>query len=245
MLVALIDPSPKQYGDTEMVNPTIPLKRCSRKDECLHPDGSWLPATTDYFMAHKGGLYSQCHYCRKEAKRQSHERNREHNNERTQRWLDEHPDYYRDKHRRLTETDPEYVEQNRTRAKKWADDNPERNRKRVRQWYWGDPERARANRRASSKRHPETAAVHRRLRRMRKRTAEGKYTADDLRLQYRSQNGLCWWCGEKVGDDYHADHLVPLVKGGMNNPENIVISCPKCNLSKGGKLPHEWNGRLF
>ena len=40
---------------------SIPLKRCSKKNECLHPeqvDGDWLPETTDYFMLHKADY---CH----------------------------------------------------------------------------------------------------------------------------------------------------------------------------------------
>lgn len=71
------------------------------------------------------------------------------------------------------------------------------------------------------------------------------YPAEDIRLAYESQKGACWWCGEKVDDSYHIDHRVPLSKGGTNKPENICISCARCNLSKGSKLPHEWNGRLL
>lgn len=40
------------------------------------------------------------------------------------------------------------------------------------------------------------------------------------------------------------DHVVPLIKGGGNGPENIVVACATCNLKKGAKLPHEFSERL-
>lgn len=47
-----------------------------------------------------------------------------------------------------------------------------------------------------------------------------------------------------VGSEYHVDHVIPLVQGGSNGPENLVISCPLCNVSKGGRLPQEFGNRL-
>lgn len=55
-------------------------------------------------------------------------------------------------------------------------------------------------------------------------------------MQYEVQRGKCHWCGIALGDDYHVDHVIPLVKGGSNGPENIVCSCPPCNLRKGAKI---------
>lgn len=82
-------------------------------------------------------------------------------------------------------------------------------------------------------------------RRARKRDADGKYDAKDVARQYRAQKGKCYWCGIKVGGVYHVDHVIPLARGGTNGPENIVISCPHCNLSKHDKLPHEWSDKLL
>lgn len=82
-------------------------------------------------------------------------------------------------------------------------------------------------------------------RRARERQAEGNHTPDDVRRQYDSQRGKCWWCGKKVGKNYHVDHRVPLSRGGSNAPDNIVVACVKCNLSKHSRLPHEWCDRLL
>lgn len=82
-------------------------------------------------------------------------------------------------------------------------------------------------------------------RRLAIRASDSHFTKEDVRIAYKSQKGKCWHCGKFVGDDYHIDHLIPLDKGGSNEARNIVISCPKCNLSKGAKLPQDWNGKLF
>jgi 5-methylcytosine-specific restriction endonuclease McrA len=65
--------------------------------------------------------------------------------------------------------------------------------------------------------------------------------------QYKNQCGKCYYCHIKVGQTYHVDHIIPLSKGGSNGPENLVISCPRCNHRKQDKLPHEWpeGGRLM
>lgn len=73
--------------------------------------------------------------------------------------------------------------------------------------------------------------------------AEGNYTNEDIALQLKTQKGLCWWCGKKFSK-YHIDHRIPLAKGGTHNPNNIVISCPHCNLAKNDKMPWKWIGRL-
>ena len=72
----------------------------------------------------------------------------------------------------------------------------------------------------------------------------GSHTAADIAAQHARQKGRCYWCDEKVGRRYHVDHIVPLARGGSNDPENLVISCRFCNLSRGAKLPHEWGSRL-
>lgn len=107
------------------------------------------------------------------------------------------------------------------------------------------PERRKSQALAWNKRNPDMCRANRHRRRARLLAAEGTFTADDIRLQYRSQRGNCWHCGKSVGDDYHVDHLRPLAKDGSNDPRNLVISCAPCNLSKGDRQTWEWNGRLF
>lgn len=95
--------------------------------------------------------------------------------------------------------------------------------------------------------HPEQHRAKVRNYRARQRSADGTHTVQDVKKQYERQKGQCYWCKKKVGSIYHVDHAIPIIKGGSNDASNIVIACPTCNLSKGGKLPHEWSqgGRLL
>jgi len=107
--------------------------------------------------------------------------------------------------------------------------------------------------RAYAAKHPALLADIARNRRARKLNAPGTYTDADVQAQYARQRGKCYWranesCkarGGKLGDDYHPDHVVPLILGGSNWPSNLVVSCPACNCSKGGKHPMEFAGVML
>lgn len=123
-------------------------------------------------------------------------------------------------------------------------------RKHSRKRYATDPVyKSRQLAATSNWQHSEAGKASKRISKHHRRSiefgAEGAHTADDVALQYKSQKGLCWHCGRELNGVFHVDHLIPLNKGGTNWPNNIVCSCEKCNLSKGAKLPQEWNGRLF
>ena len=49
----------------------------------------------------------------------------------------------------------------------------------------------------------------------------------------------CFYCGI-LAPDGHADHVIPLSRGGADDLENLVWTCPKCNLEKGDMTLQEW-----
>lgn len=110
-----------------------------------------------------------------------------------------------------------------------------------------DKEQRRENARVWRANHPEELRTITARRRARKRNAEGSHTAADIERQYKNQKGRCYYCSAQVGKDYHADHVIPLSRGGSNGIENIVIACQHCNVVKHDRLPHEWaqGGRLL
>lgn len=198
---------------------------------------------------------------RSESQHQWYLKNRERILENRRQYRAEHSALLADRRR---ERRVQYGEQLRAKERAYYAANRDKIRSRAKVRYWSNPEHARAvSRRAATDwriRHPDKerekhtawrrenplvvrAQAHRR--RARLRAAVGDYTAEDVRAIYAQQGGRCWWCGVSVGDDYHIDHRIPLVKGGSNDANNIVIACPSCNLSKGGKMPHEWIGRLL
>lgn len=230
----------------------IPQKTCNK---C----GNQYPATTDHFRRYGAGFTSPCKKCVAINKREWRQNNpnkvREQKKRNYEKQRDHFLEYYREwsrahkEQRRLKPVTPEQRERSRVQAAKWYAENKERASKSSASRYLADPQAAKDRIKDYLKRNPHKQAqfskVSTQNRRARELAAEGTFTAADIRLQYRAQRGKCWHCSKPVGDKYHVDHLRPLAKGGTNDPRNLVISCPTCNLSKGDRQTWEWNGRLF
>ena len=64
----------------------------------------------------------------------------------------------------------------------------------------------------------------------------GKYERQEI---WRRFNKECYHCGKTLrastAKHMHIDHLIPISKGGSNDDDNLVASCPKCNLRKGDR----------
>lgn len=89
-------------------------------------------------------------------------------------------------------------------------------------------------------------SIHSSKRRKFLKQSDEHHTLADVILQYKSQKGLCWWCGKPVPQDkYEVDHIIPVSRGGSNSSRNIVVAHVRCNRSKNNKLAWEWIGRLI
>lgn len=54
-------------------------------------------------------------------------------------------------------------------------------------------------------------------------------------------SGVCYYCGRSVpARELTMDHVVPLVRGGKSEKNNIVPACRECNYKKKYLLPMEW-----
>lgn len=49
----------------------------------------------------------------------------------------------------------------------------------------------------------------------------------------------CTYCGTR-GSKLECDHIVPIARGGSNEPDNLTTACRPCNRSKRDKLLEEW-----
>ena len=58
---------------------------------------------------------------------------------------------------------------------------------------------------------------------------------------YRRDGRECQYCGANDGP-FHVDHVIPRIKGGKDELDNLVVACASCNLSKGSKSVAEWLG---
>lgn len=56
------------------------------------------------------------------------------------------------------------------------------------------------------------------------------------------EGGLCHYCKRPVAipslsnQTYDIDHMVPIARGGTNDPTNLVLSCSNCNNKKRAKI---------
>ena len=75
--------------------------------------------------------------------------------------------------------------------------------------------------------------------------AVGILTPDTVRRLYESTDE-CFWCETKFGGDVlgTVEHVVPLDAGGENRAWNLTLACHKCNSSKKGRTPAEWEAPI-
>ena len=219
--------------------------------EVLNEKGRrWRDARCRYLEAHPGRQaeidqrYWKAHPGRAaENTRRWREQNREAEKVSQQRYREENRTKVRAASHRWRENNKEYAaETDRIRNQ----NNRESRAAYSRRWRLDNPGRAAEITLHWRREHPEESANMRRRRRARESQAIGTHTAADIRLIHKNQKGRCWWCGKKLkGKQYHIDHRVPLALGGSDSPENLVVSCPQCNMRKRIKLPEEFVLRLF
>ncbi len=159
---------------------------------------------------------------------------RECDNIRGQIYRQTHSEQIKDYGRRYRETHREEIAA-KQRAY-WAT-HPERVRAISQAYYWSHTEKCRARGRAWHASHPEEGRVAAAKRRQRKRALVS------------SVYGLwmCSYCarqGNKTSDPdgrmWHVDHALSLACGGSHSPDNQLLTCAKCNLSKGSQPLAEW-----
>ena len=179
------------------------------------------PATLEYFYYCTHGwhkLTAQCRDCIKLYALERVRRNRDAINKCQKEARQEHIEKARQREREYNEA---HREERNKYTKFWRDTYPER--------------RKTAMRNAIAKR----------------KGASGKHSEREVREQFDRQQGKCYYCQCSLGGykepTWHADHVVPLSRGGSNSIDNIVAACINCNLRKHNRLPHEWpiGGRLL
>ena len=221
----------------------IGQKRCSKCGEvkpvdCFYKDPKSM-----------SGLRSWCKECARADKRKWHYVNKDKRKQQFDDWKEKNKESFAEYKKEWAKANPEKVTMYN---QKWRGKNKEKvqeNKKR----YWqkikslsGEKAKRWRERRNKNK------AVANHKRRASKYKNGGKHTAKDIDSIFLHQGGLCNFCGVKLirynKKQYHIDHIIPLARGGSNNPENIQLLCPSCNLSKSNKDPIQWareNGRLF
>ena len=157
---------------------------------------------------------------------------------------------------RIKKTKSIYYEKNKEEiAKKtesWRSNNPEKVKKyndkayekdcetikkRSAIWAINNPEKIKSSSAKFRKDHPDLRIIWESNRRARKRASGGKLSEGITEKLFKLQKGKCACCKQKLGDDYHLDHVMPLALGGSNTDENMQLLRSECNLKKNAKHP--------
>lgn len=120
---------------------------------------------------------------------------------------------------------PEQLEklrvESRARNAKWRAKDPEYQRKRAsdgaKRRYAKDPTKV-------------LAQVHRR----RSFIKTGNVTKDEWESIKAKFGGKCAYCRQPFAK-LEMDHVVPMTRGGLHVPENVVPACKPCNIRKGNR----------
>lgn len=180
------------------------------------------------------GRSARCMACRAEYARERYAEDPTKRLEAGKKWRDANPDKVRAASKRWREEHPDKV---RAASKKWREAHPDRVAECQARYREKHPDRVReANKRRWSERRTEERA-----RNARHYAARRQAQTSGL---WEKQGGMCYYCGADLSDGYHVDHFIPRARGGPDEPENLVLSCPTCNMKKHTTMPDEFIARL-
>ena len=125
--------------------------------------------------------------------------------------------------------------------------NPEKHKDYSRRYREDNKERVAAMDKAYAKANPEKRRSWARKdaakRKAAKLNAKGSHTAEQLKARFDYHGNKCVYCDST--ENLHADHQIPLSRGGANFASNMVPACASCNCSKGAKTPEEFLVQQF
>lgn len=64
-----------------------------------------------------------------------------------------------------------------------------------------------------------------------KRSARPSIPMATKKFIFGRDGNRCRYCGT-TNSDFHIDHIVPVIMGGTNDPDNLCVACAPCNHSK-------------
>lgn len=202
---------------------TTPLKSCSRCKVLK-------PAELEFFgrnKTRKDGLNPECKKCRSTRSKTAYHKDIEQSRNKARDWRANHPGQQAQYSRDWRNKSPDNRQKQRAAALRWYYENYEHALNRNRDWQ---------------QKNPHMLYMQSARRYALRKNATGKITSELVDRIFEDQNHFCFYCQCDLDESgYHIEHKIPLSRGGTNEPNNICLACPKCNLSKGTKTPDEWN----
>ena len=180
-----------------------------------------------------------CDECKKEAIRQTKARYKK-----TEKGIASEMRWRNSEQKKITDKRYRQSEKGRKKAvelqKRYLENNPEaREKKRERDLLYRSEGRYKESELIASAKYRkiEKGKFQRRKRKYMSR-ALGKIDADYLTELLRGNT--CYYCGRKITGNKTIDHKTPIIKGGTNDNDNLVLACVRCNKQKGSKNEEEY-----
>ena len=160
--------------------------------------------------------------------------NKEYQRQQRKKWNEANKERLAFLTKRSHEKDPKHTAQVKLL---WQQNNRERIRLNNKTWREAHPEIVKIWKKRDIEKHRERVNFRNRQREHRERNAIGKFTFEQwlgLKARYEYK---CVSCGKPEPEiKLTQDHIVPLIKSGLNIIENIQPLCSNCNSSKGVKI---------
>lgn len=198
----------------------------------------------------RDGLQSSCKVCTRAAEARLNAANPEKRRAICAKYRAAHPDrraatfakWYAANRERSIAAAAKWAAANRDKVNanlaKWHAANPEKKSEYHAKWYEENSDKAKARVAKWAAENPETVLIYSHNRRARKRANGGKLSKGLTEKLFKLQKGKCaCGCKQSLGDDYHMDHIMPLVLGGANSDDNIQLLRAVCNMKKNAKDP--------
>lgn len=129
------------------------------------------------------------------------------------------------------------------RMREYYAENRERLRESQKDWHRRNPESHALGGKRYRESHPEKSAERSSRYRARKRNAPRVEKFDRLDI-LRRDKGICHLCLDPVDPNcWDLDHVHPLALGGDHTADNVRVSHPSCNRSKGATIRQEVKSR--
>jgi len=188
-------------------------------------------------LVKNGSCHECCLLLRRPKYADEYQNRKEEVKSRAKQWrldnLERAREYYKKKHQLKRETE---LLRMRERYEKTREADIDRKRKAYRE----NLEQNREKQRARYAENKEYFKPYIKARKAKVRASEGSFTAVQLKKMLESQKCKCIYCKTNISNNYHADHIVPVSKGGSSFIENIQLLCPTCNLRKRAKMPEDY-----
>lgn len=140
------------------------------------------------------------------------------------------------------------LEASRELSRQWRANNREKSRECVRisraKWRLANPEADAEQAKRWRQKNLPKLCEYARTRRSRKLNAGGEVSAEQISDLLHRQHRKCAYCTVKLKRVFHADHIMPLSRGGSNFIGNIQILCKTCNLRKNAMHPTDFARKI-